>query len=154
MLKSSINAKCIYYEYNKNLYDNIVIMNILYIERLMVMARIGIHDWEKRCLQKLVFDLQLRYESTFIVKKRLDYLNYTQVSRTVLSMVNTAHFLLIEDIAELIVSKLMERFSIINYIRIRVSKPDAILNAGNVGVCLSRRKSNVCNKLDFYMGWK
>ncbi|WP_284307262.1 dihydroneopterin aldolase [Blochmannia endosymbiont of Camponotus sp. C-046] len=43
-------------------------MDILFIEQLTVMAYIGINDWEKKCLQKLIFDLQLSCNTDFFFR--------------------------------------------------------------------------------------
>ncbi|URJ28639.1 dihydroneopterin aldolase [Blochmannia endosymbiont of Camponotus sp. C-046] len=48
------------------------------------------------------------------------------------------HFYLIEDVANLIANTLMEKFCI-EWIRVKVSKPGAIHNAFNVGVCIERQ---------------
>lgn len=117
-------------------------MDILYINQLMVMARIGIHDWEKQRFQKLFFDLQIIYNNTYNINNIFisNYLDYTQINQTILDIINTRHFPLIEDVAETTAKTLINKFNLINQIQIKVNKPRAIPNAGNVGICINRIK--------------
>lgn len=115
-------------------------MDILFIEQLTVMAYIGINDWEKNCLQKLIFDLQLSCNTDFFLDNRniISYVDYTHVNQVILNLVGQKHFYLIEDVANLIANTLMKKFCI-EWIRVKVSKPGAIHNAFNVGVCIERQ---------------
>ncbi|WP_236840119.1 dihydroneopterin aldolase [Blochmannia endosymbiont of Camponotus nipponensis] len=117
-----------------------MIMDILFIEQLTVMTYIGIHDWEKKCLQRLIFDLQLSYNIKYFLDKKSisSYIDYTHVSQTVLSLVSGKHFCLIEDVANLIASVLIEKYFIFG-VRVKVSKPGAIHDAFNVGICIERK---------------
>ncbi|WHL25026.1 MAG: dihydroneopterin aldolase [Candidatus Blochmannia vicinus] len=115
-------------------------MNILFIERLTVMAYIGIYDWEKKYLQKLIFDVQLSYNTEVFLSETsiISYVDYTHVSQTILDLVSKRHFYLIEDIANLTVNTLVKKFCIY-WIRVKVSKPGAIRDASNVGICIERK---------------
>lgn len=129
-------------------------MNTLYIDQLTVMARVGVHHWEKQCLQKLIFDLRLTYNNTSFINQTntVLYLDYTEINQIILNTVNTKHFLLIEEIAEVVSQKLIERFSIISKIQIRVNKPGAIYNARNVSISIKRKKLNQPKKINLYIG--
>ncbi|URJ30617.1 FolB domain-containing protein [Candidatus Blochmannia vicinus] len=115
-------------------------MNILFIEQLIVMAYIGIYDWEKKYLQKLIFDLQLSYNTAVFLGKTgtTSYVDYTRVSQTILDLVSKKYFYLIEDVANLTVNTLVKKFCIC-WIRVKVSKPGAIRSASNVGICIERK---------------
>ncbi|WP_331828482.1 dihydroneopterin aldolase [Candidatus Blochmannia sp. SNP] len=115
-------------------------MNILFIERLTVMAYIGIYDWEKKYLQKLIFDLQLSYNTAVFLGETsiVSYLDYTHVSQTILDLVSKKHFYLIEDVANLIVNTLVKKFCVC-WISVKVSKPGAIRDASNVGIYIERK---------------
>ncbi|CAD83586.1 dihydroneopterin aldolase, also has dihydroneopterin triphosphate 2'-epimerase activity [Candidatus Blochmanniella floridana] len=115
-------------------------MDILYINQLIVMSSVGIYDWEKNQLQKLIFDLELTCHDKFFVSNTdmSNYLDYTKISNIILDTINGKHFLLIEYIAEEIIKILMEKFSVISWIRLKVDKPNAVCNARSVGICIER----------------
>ncbi|URJ29735.1 dihydroneopterin aldolase [Blochmannia endosymbiont of Camponotus sp.] len=115
-------------------------MNILFIEQLTVMAYIGIYDWEKKSLQRLIFDLQLSYDTAVFLggASKTSYVDYTHVSQTILDLVSKKYFYLIEDVANLTVNTLVKKFCVY-WIRVKVSKPGAIRGASNVGVCIERK---------------
>lgn len=131
-------------------------INILCIDQLIVMARIGIYDWEKRCLQKLIFDLKLKYTDILCIsyERPFIYLDYTQIGCIIRDIVNTKHFLLIEEIAELVSKTIINRFSIVYQVQIRINKPGAMRDARNVGICIKRTKLNDLKKIQLYLGWK
>ncbi|AAZ40708.1 dihydroneopterin aldolase, also has dihydroneopterin triphosphate [Candidatus Blochmanniella pennsylvanica str. BPEN] len=123
-------------------------MDILFIDRLTVMAYIGINDWEKNCLQKLIFDLQLSCNTEFFEDHQsvVSYIDYTHVNQVILSLVSQKHFYLIEDVANLIANTLIEKFCIY-WVRVKVNKPGAIHNACNVGICVERKNKTLLKSL-------
>ncbi|URJ32245.1 dihydroneopterin aldolase [Blochmannia endosymbiont of Camponotus sp.] len=123
-------------------------MDILFIERLTVMAYIGINDWEKNCLQKLIFDLQLSCNTEFFSDHQsiVSYIDYTHVNQVILNLVSQKHFYLIENVANLIANTLVEKFGV-NWVRVKVNKPGAIHNAFNVGICVERKNNTFLNSL-------
>ncbi|ADV33472.1 dihydroneopterin aldolase [Candidatus Blochmanniella vafra str. BVAF] len=133
-------------------------MKFLYIDQLIVMASIGIYNWERQCLQKLVFDLRLVYDSEFckFINGMNMYVDYVQINQIILNMINSRHFELIEDVAEITAEALINRFPIISWIQVKVNKPNVIRNLCNVGFCVERRKSKVHDfkKVRLYTGWK
>lgn len=127
-------------------------MDILYIDQLIIMARIGVHNWEKKCFQKLIFDLKIFYKNTYVKNISLYYLDYIQIRQIVFDTVNIRHFFLIEDVAEVVVRNLINKFAIISRIQIKVSKPGAMRNANNVGVYIDRKKLFYFKKPKIYIG--
>lgn len=120
------------------------------------MARIGIHTWEKKCLQKLVFDIKLSYVHVLPISNTnsLFYLDYSAISKIIFDLMNVRHFFLIEDVAEIVSRTLIEKFSIICQVQIKVSKPGAIYNARNVSICINRNVENYLETFKVYIGWK
>lgn len=129
-------------------------MDILYIDQLMVMAKIGINDWEKTCLQKLFFDLKISYNPTLKINNiyKSNFLDYTQINQTILNIINKRHFYLIEDVAEIIAKNLIKKFNIIYKIQVKVNKPGAINNAFNVAICINRKNLYNNKKIKIYTG--
>lgn len=115
-------------------------MDILFIEKLAVMAVIGVHDWEKKCFQKLVFDVKLAYDNKLFKHHQMfSYLDYTKVRQVIMNIVRKQHFLLIEDVAEMTAKILMKKFCVY-WVCITVSKPNAMRDIANVGVCIKRKR--------------
>ncbi|AIN47539.1 dihydroneopterin aldolase [Candidatus Palibaumannia cicadellinicola] len=114
-------------------------MDIIFIEQLTVMAFIGVYDWEQQYLQKLVFDLELGWDNLPAARSDniSDSLSYTDVSETVLSLVSSNCFTLIERVAEEVAELLITKFSL-TWVRIKVTKPGAVPQAASVGVIIQR----------------
>lgn len=130
------------------LYRNMCCMHntidILFIEQLIVMAVIGVHDWERKCFQKLIFDVELAYNSNRNTAKKYcmnlyPYIDYTQVRAIIFKIVHGKKFLLIEDVAE-ITTKQLIRYFCVDWVRMTVRKPSAISDASSVGICIKRTK--------------
>ncbi|AKC59651.1 dihydroneopterin aldolase [Blochmannia endosymbiont of Polyrhachis (Hedomyrma) turneri] len=117
-------------------------MNILFIKGLVVTTVIGIYNWERNCLQKLIFDLEIGYyyDQTKIFNDQIqDYLNYQDVSDVVSVLVSHRCFFLLESVAECVASELMFRFGI-PWIRVKVSKFGALAKDVDVGIIIERGK--------------
>ena len=112
----------------------------VFIESLTVYTTIGVYDWEKTIKQKLVLDLEMAWDNqpagqSDDVKFCLDYF---VVSQSITSFIEQNKFELIETVAERVAMLVIEKFSV-QWLKIKVSKPDAIANAGNVAVLIERR---------------
>ncbi|QYN46975.1 dihydroneopterin aldolase [Gilliamella sp. ESL0405] len=109
------------------------------IEGLTLFTTIGVYQWEKNIKQKLILDLEMAWDNqpagkTDDVSLCLDYF---AVSQTITTFIQSNQFELIECVAERIAELVIEKFGV-NWLRIKVSKPDAIANAGNVAVVIER----------------
>lgn len=116
-------------------------MDIIFIEQLTVMMVIGIHNWEKQLLQKLIFDLEMGWDNHIAVRSNSisDCLNYDDVNKAILSLIHEKKFSLLESVAEETAARLIEQFHL-PWIRVKLSKPGAITHAANVGVIIERTK--------------
>ena len=63
--------------------------DIIFIEKLTVFATIGVYDWEQQIKQKLVFDLEMAWDSRrAAAEDNVEYcLNYAEVSQFILDYV-------------------------------------------------------------------
>lgn len=120
------------------------IMDIVFIEQLTVMAIIGVYDWEQQQLQKLVLDLEIGYDNRKAADSDniIDCLNYTDISKIVISLISTRQFALVERVAEEVASILIKHFSL-PWIRVKVSKPGAVPQAINVGIIIERGQRKI-----------
>ncbi|WP_340620965.1 bifunctional dihydroneopterin aldolase/7,8-dihydroneopterin epimerase [Xenorhabdus siamensis] len=117
-------------------------MDIVFIEQLSVITTIGVYDWEQTIKQKLVFDIEIGWDnkraaSSDDVEHCLDY---AKISEAVIQHVENQRFALVERVAEEVANILLEQFKA-PWVRIKVSKPGAVVQAKSVGVMIERRAS-------------
>ncbi|WP_127957113.1 bifunctional dihydroneopterin aldolase/7,8-dihydroneopterin epimerase [Serratia microhaemolytica] len=114
-------------------------MDIIFIEQLDVIATIGVYDWEQNIKQKLLFDIEMGWDNRRAAASDdvSDCLNYAAVSEAIISHVSTHRFALLERVAEEVAAILRQQFDT-PWVRIKVSKPGAVAQAGNVGVIIER----------------
>lgn len=114
-------------------------MDSVFIEHLEVIASIGVYDWEQTIKQKLVLDLEMAHDNRPAADSDdVAYaLDYASVSDAVTGHIQNGRFLLVERVAEEVASLIMTQFSV-PWIRVRVTKPGAVVNARGVGVQIER----------------
>ncbi len=114
-------------------------MDLVLIEQLEVVTTIGVYDWEQTIKQKLVLDIEMAHDNQPAAHHD-DVnlaLNYAAVSKVVTNHIEQGQFLLIERVAEEIAALIMARFHV-PWIKIRLMKPGAVVNAHSVGVVIER----------------
>lgn len=89
-------------------------MDRIFIEGLIVFAQIGVYDWEQQIKQRLVFDLEMAWDSKKAAQTDnvIYCLNYAQVSEFIIDYVQSRPFLLIERVAYEVAEALQQRFAI------------------------------------------
>jgi dihydroneopterin aldolase len=114
-------------------------MDIVFIEELTVITTIGVYDWEQTIQQKLVFDIEMAWDNRQAARSDNvdDCLSYADVSETVIQYVQPNRFALVERVAEEVAEILIQRFNT-PWIRLKVSKPGAVVQANRVGVIIER----------------
>jgi dihydroneopterin aldolase len=114
-------------------------MDIVFIEKLEVFTTIGVYEWEKEIIQRLVFDLKMAHDNrpsamTDDITKALDY---SAVAKVVTDFAQNNTFELVETMAEQVAELLTTQFSI-PWLSLKLSKPGAVANAATVGVYIER----------------
>ncbi|EIJ71818.1 dihydroneopterin aldolase [Pasteurella bettyae] len=111
----------------------------IFIEELTVFAQIGVYEWEQQIKQKLIFDIEMLWDSRKAAETdNVSYcLNYAEVSEFIIQYVQSKPFLLIERVANEVAEQLQQRFSI-QWLKIKLSKPNAVPQARNVGIIIER----------------
>ena len=114
-------------------------MDIVFVHGLKVDAVIGIYDWERTIKQPVVVDLDMGADITKAAASEdiENTLNYKSVSDWCIDYVANSEFLLVETLAESLADNIRSRFSV-KWIRVKVTKPDAIAEANGVGVLIER----------------
>lgn len=114
------------------------------IQGLEISCIIGTLPRERKRKQAVVIDLEFTAPVRKAAKRDdlRDALNYQKIAECATEIVSQSRFFLIETLAERLAQTLLREFKLKN-ILVRVSKPDAIPNAKNVGVEIRRLlKSN------------
>jgi dihydroneopterin aldolase len=112
-------------------------MDQLDIIGLSLSTRIGIHSWEQRIHQRLVVDISIPMDFTQCQNELKNTIDYDALTQRITSFVEDNSFELIETVAEKIATLIKEEFKVPK-MTISVSKPDAIKNAANIRVTLTR----------------
>lgn len=114
-------------------------MDIVYITGLRAEAIIGIHPWERENRQPIVLDLELGADTARAAAfdKIESATDYAKVADSVLAMVEKSQYRLVETLAEE-VARMVTRDFAVPWLRLRVSKPDALERADDVGVVIER----------------
>ena len=114
----------------------------VFIEGLEIEALIGIYDWERRIRQTLVFDIEMAFDNR--VPAATDdialTLNYKDVSKRLVEYVGQSGFGLVETLAERCAAIILDEFGVAR-VRLKLSKPGAVLGARAVGVVIERSRA-------------
>ena len=114
-------------------------MDIVYVRDLILNARIGIYEWEKRIVQKIRIDLEMGWDNSRPARTNhiQDTLNYQTAATRITQIVEATHYDLVECLAEMIASTLMQEMHI-PWIRVTVGKLGAVRGSREVGVQIER----------------
>lgn len=112
-------------------------MDKLEITALQASARIGVHDWEQRIEQRLLVDIGIMSDFKNTHDDIDNTIDYDRLSQMVITFVKDTPFRLIETAAEKIAELVKSEFQV-SSVTVRVSKPDAIKEAGNVSITIER----------------
>ncbi|MBN1687719.1 MAG: dihydroneopterin aldolase [Candidatus Omnitrophica bacterium] len=111
----------------------------IFIRELTTQCRIGIFQWERKILQKIVLDLEFPANIRKAAKRdRIqDATDYKSIAKHILDFTSKSEFFLIETLAEKLAASILKKFKLPE-ITLRVSKPGALRNSKTVGVQITR----------------
>ncbi len=114
-------------------------MDIIFIRDLRVDTIIGVYDWEREVKQTLVFDVEMATDiRKAAATDNIDFaLNYHAVSLRIISYVQSHHALLVETLAENVATLIRNEFHV-PWLRLTLTKPNAVLGANAVGIIIER----------------
>jgi len=114
-------------------------MDIVFIQGLRIYTIIGIHDWERTRPQSVVLDLEMATDirPAALSENIAQALDYDAVSKRLIAFVQASQYQLLETLAEQIAQLLMAEFQV-PWLRLRLSKPDAVPEARDVGLIIER----------------
>ena len=115
----------------------------IFIKDFIIHEIIGIHDYEKAKKQKIKFNIVIDVnQNTLPNEKDLrSIINYENITKQLESLVKNKKYNFLESLAE---DSFVEIFKDkrINSVKIKIEKPDAIKNAGSVGVEIFKNRSD------------
>ena len=117
-------------------------MDKIILTDLRVDAVIGIWDWEKRNPQNISIDLEMQTDTKQASQSDSieDVLDYKKVSKRAKQFIQDSQFNLIETLAENLAQIILEEFDV-QWLKLSISKPYAIRDSKNIGVCIERTKN-------------
>lgn len=118
-------------------------MDIVFIEDLRIDAIIGIYPWEREVRQTICLDLEMGADIRQAGETdNIEYtLNYHAVAEKVTEFVTHSEFLLVERLAEEVVSLVQREFGV-PWVKLCLRKPGAVANARAVGLKIERGQQN------------
>lgn len=116
-------------------------MDIVFVRDLRVDTIVGVYDWERQIKQTLVFDIDMATDIHCAAETdNLQFaINYHAVSLRVAAYVEAHHTALIETLAEDVAALIRTEFKV-PWVRLQLTKPNAVLGARSVGVIIERGK--------------
>lgn len=111
-------------------------MDKIHIEQLEVLSLIGVYDWERNNKQRLLVDIELQADLSIAATSDNvdDTLNYALIAQKVIEVARQSEFKLIEALASHIIDTILDTFSLVSVVKLKLSKPDILANAQNVAV--------------------
>lgn len=114
-------------------------MDKVFIDALEIECTIGIHDWERRIKQPIVFDIELGFENRQAAATDAigDTVDYAEVIERVRALASTSSFKLLESLAEAVCGSVL-RIHGVQSISLRATKRVPSLRVGGVGIEIYR----------------
>lgn len=114
-------------------------MDKVFISGLRTESVIGVHDWERNICQPLIFDIELGADFTHAAKRDEleDAVDYEAISKRVIEVVAGSSFQLLEALVQHVATVIQEEFGV-EWLRLKVTKPNAVAAADAVGVVIER----------------
>ena len=102
----------------------------IHIEELEIIAIIGILNFERIKTQPIMVDATIEYDYS-----ENQFISYVEIINIIETMIINKKYMLLEDALSDIKLKILERYSQISRLNLKISKPNIIKNA-NVGVSI------------------
>ena len=116
-------------------------MDAILIRDLRVETLIGIHKRERHVAQTVSIDLDIGLPGAVVFSsdKVADTIDYEQVALGIKALAASAHFRLVETLAERIARLLLDEFGA-PWVKVSVAKIGILANAKFVGVTIERKR--------------
>ncbi len=114
-------------------------MDKVFINALRADSVIGVHDWERSIRQPVILDIELGTDFARASKSDAlaHALDYEAISKRVVEVVGGASFQLLEALADCVATMIQDEFGV-EWLRLKITKPNAVEAADSVGVIIER----------------
>ena len=114
-------------------------MDIIFINQLELETIIGIHDWERQNKQPVILDIEIGCSIKQAVKSdRIeDCVDYFSVCERMKKLAGQHNYQLVESFVEEVSRIILDEF-MAQWVRIKLSKPQAVSETRGVGVIIER----------------
>lgn len=118
-------------------------MDKIFIDQLKLQTIIGIHDWEREQKQTILLDIEIAYDikAASYSDKIIDSIDYFTVCERLKTLADHHSYQLVESFAEEISRIILQEFSS-PWVKIKITKPEAVPEAKGVGVIIVREQQN------------
>jgi len=115
---------------------------VISISNLQVSCVIGVYEHERKNPQNLFIDLELECDIYKAGKSDnlIDTLDYFCLTEHLKTLYKKHSFRLIESLAELTCSEILDKWEKVNTCRIKIKKPDALPEADYAAVYIERKR--------------
>lgn len=109
----------------------------LHVERLELMARVGILPEEYQAPQRLLIDCDAKVRpARWPLQALEDSVSYAAVSETLVTVVAERHWPLLEELIEALRARLAQDYPLLCTLELRLRKPDILEGVASVGISL------------------
>ena len=112
-------------------------MNRVFVEKLTLQARVGIHPHERAAPQELVVSIDAAVSTDSAAAQIDEVVCYENLVAQVKEIIAAQHYELLEVLAEKIADRLLADGRI-SHLRLRLEKPQAIAEVATVGIEIER----------------
>lgn len=121
-------------------------MDQILIEGLTINTIVGIHPWERESEQPIILDITLDFpiQNAAASDSIDDALNYQSLCDMLTTFVEASRFYLIETLADQCIQKILASYPA-ERVKLKVNKPQAIDNANNIAIIVSRSRTSKTN---------
>ena len=114
-------------------------MDTVFLQGIKAEATVGVFGWERQIRQQVVLDIEMKTDAAAAARSDAldDAVDYKEVTRRVVELVESSSFQLVESLAEAVAELILKEFDV-GWMRLRLSKPFAVRAAQDVGVVIER----------------
>lgn len=111
----------------------------IFLQKLEVLARIGVLDHEKQAPQPIWLDIELSIDLRPSAQSGLlaDTLDYAKLAQSLSVFCMAEHVELVETLAEALAQQCLQDRRV-QWVTLRLGKPEALSNCASVGVSITR----------------
>lgn len=119
-------------------------MDMLHIKALEVHTTIGVYAWEQQIKQKLFIDIELPLVSSACEENINNTVDYAALCQGVTTLVESQSFVLVETVVQMVGQYILNTFAPA-YVKVSISKPGAVANAGNIQISATLKFPSATN---------